>query len=169
MAPVTRPAHEPNGNDGATAVPYIPLSDPDLKLGGNGDASIGTLVRDASAHMSTLVRAEVELAKAEVVGEIKKGVVGSAFFIVAAVVALYSSFFFFFFLGELLSEWLWRWAAFGIVFTLMVLAAALCGFLGWRKVKKIKAPERTIDSFKETAAALKRKPETNEVEQLTAR
>jgi Na+-transporting methylmalonyl-CoA/oxaloacetate decarboxylase gamma subunit len=45
--------------------------------------------------------------------------------------------------------------AFGIVFLLMLVVAVATGFLGRRKFKKIKAPERTIGSFKETAAALK--------------
>jgi len=152
---VTR--HEEQFNDASGAVPYIPLTDDDTALtsNGTGEPSIGTLVRDASMHMSTLVRAEVELAKSEVVGEVKKGVKGSVYFIIALVVALYSSFFLFFFLGELLSLWLHRWAAFLIVFGLMLVVAAVAGLLGWRKVRGIHAPEQTIASVKETSAALR--------------
>ncbi|OZM73387.1 hypothetical protein CFN78_11150 [Amycolatopsis antarctica] len=149
---MSSPKHELKDTDGMGAVPYIPLSDDNADANGQ---SIGSLVKDATQHMSTLVRAEVELAKSEVVGEVKKGIKGSIFFVVAGVVALYSSFFFFFFLGELLSEWLKRWAAFGIVFLLMLVIAGLFGLLGYRKVKKIRAPERTISSVKDTAAALK--------------
>jgi len=140
-------------------VGYLPLT-PDEPAAGNGaggDRSIGALVKDATTHMSTLIRAEVELAKAELVGEVKKGVKGSVLFIIALTVALYSSFFFFFFLAELLAEWLPRWAAFAIVFGLMLVFAALCAFLGFQRVRKIKAPERTIDSVKQTAAALRPK------------
>ncbi|MFE0021814.1 phage holin family protein [Amycolatopsis sp. NPDC059021] len=150
MTIVSSPKHERTGPDGVGAVPYLPLSSADEA---DGEQSIGKLVGDATQHLSTLVRAEVELAKAEITGEVKKGLKGTIFFLVALVVALYSSFFFFFFLGELLSEWLQRWAAFGIVFLLMLLSAAAAGFLGYRKMKKIKAPERTINSVKETAAA----------------
>ncbi|MGH3952189.1 MAG: phage holin family protein [Pseudonocardiaceae bacterium] len=168
---MTRPEHSSNDRDSVGAMPYIPLSEDHLGNGAsNGDQSVGTLVREASQHMSTLVRAEVELAKAEVVGEVKKGVTGSVFFIIAGVVALYSTFFFFFALAELLADLgLYRSAAYGIVFGLMVLGAAVSGFLGYRKVKKIKAPERTIGSVKETAAALKRKPAEQDADQLTAR
>ncbi|MBK1785082.1 phage holin family protein [Prauserella cavernicola] len=164
MMPVSSPKHEPVGGDRVGSVPYIPLSED------NGSAadgqSIGTLVKDATTHLSTLFRAEVELAKSEAVGEAKKAAKGSAFFVVAGVIALYSSFFFFFFLGELLSEWLQRWAAFGIVFLLMLVTAALFGLLGYRKWKKVRAPQRSIDSIKETAAALKsrRQPESAEAE-----
>lgn len=137
------------GNDGRT-VTSIPLTDANPP----GSASIGSLVRDATEQMSTLVRAEVALAKAEVTGEIKKGLTGSVFFILALVVLLFSSFFFFFFIAELLDVWLARWAAFLIVFALMVLATVGLALLGWLKVRKVRAPEKTIGSLKQTAEVL---------------
>ncbi|MEU3272698.1 phage holin family protein [Saccharomonospora sp. NPDC006951] len=151
MRAVSSPKHQLDDSDGP--VPYLPLSEENAAAADG--QSIGALVKDATQHMSTLFRAEVELVKAETVGEAKKAAKGSAFFIVAGVIVLYSSFFFFFFLGELLSEWLMRWAAFGIVFLLMLVTAGLLGFLGYRKWKKVRAPQRSIDSIKETAAALK--------------
>ena len=72
----------------------IPLTDSDAYTAENG--SIGDLVSDATAQMSSLVRAEVELAKAEIATEVKKGVWGGGLFGVAGIIALYSSFFFFF-------------------------------------------------------------------------
>lgn len=71
-------------------VTSIPLTDANP----NGSATFGSLVRDATEQMSTLVRAEVELAKAEVTGEIKKGLQGSVYFILALTVLLFSTFFF---------------------------------------------------------------------------
>lgn len=142
-----------NGS-GLPRVPSIPLAD-DRAFAEAGDQSIGNLVKDATTHLSTLVRAEVELAKSEVTGEIKKGLKGSIFFIVALTVLLYSSFFLFFALAELLADiGLVRSAAFGIVFGLMLVIASLFGFLGYRKVRAIRAPQRTISSMKDTAAAL---------------
>ncbi|MFI8978218.1 phage holin family protein [Nocardia asteroides] len=137
------------GNDGRT-VTSIPLTDANPP----GSASIGTLVRDATEQLSTLVRAEVALAKAEVTAEVRKGLTGSVFFILALTVLLFSSFFFFFFLAELLDVWLYRWAAFLIVFVLMVLTTALLALLGWLKVRKLRAPEKTINSLKQTAEVL---------------
>ncbi|MDQ3403859.1 MAG: phage holin family protein [Actinomycetota bacterium] len=139
---------------GLPRVPSIPLAD-DRLIETNGDQSIGHLVKDATTHLSTLVRAEVELAKSEVAKEVKKGIKGSVFFIIALVVLLYSSFFLFFALAELLADiGLVRSAAFGIIFGLMLLIAGVFGFLGWRKVRAIRSPERTINSVKDTAAAL---------------
>jgi Putative Actinobacterial Holin-X, holin superfamily III len=137
-------------HDSGHTVTSIPLTDAHP----NGSASFGSLVRDATEQMSTLVRAEVKLAKAEVTGEIKKGLQGSVYFILALTVLLFSTFFFFFFLGELLDIWLARWAAFLIVFLLMIVATAALAFLGYRRVKKLRAPEKTIDSLKQARTVL---------------
>ncbi len=115
------------------------------------EATVGGLVREATVQLSTLIRSEVELAKAEVSAEVRKGVKGSVFFIVALTVLLFSLFFLFIALGEVLDIWLPRSAAFSIVFVLMVLIAALCGLLGFRRVRSIRKPERTITSVRETA------------------
>ena len=125
----------------------IPLTDSDAYTAENG--SIGDLVSDATAQMSSLVRAEVELAKAEIATEVKKGVWGGGLFGVAGIIALYSSFFFFFFVAEVLNIWLQRWAAFLIVFIIMLVLAGLFALFGWRKVKKIVMPKETIESVTE--------------------
>ncbi|WP_214367429.1 phage holin family protein [Pseudonocardia sp. H11422] len=140
-----------SGTDVPPVLPSIPLSPEPAHT---GDQSIGALVRDVTTHVSSLIRSEVELAKAEVSSEVRKGLQGSIFFVVAGTILLFSLFFLFFALGELLSLWLNRAAAFGIVFGFMVLLAAVFGFLGYRRVRKIRKPERTITSLKETAEVL---------------
>ena len=64
-----------------TTVTSIPLVDPHAP---KPDPSIGDLVKDATAQVSTLVRAEVELARAEITRDVKKGLTGSVFFILGA-------------------------------------------------------------------------------------
>ncbi|MGZ4517085.1 MAG: phage holin family protein [Mycobacteriaceae bacterium] len=135
-------------------VASIPLTD--LKDHSAGNGSIGSLVRDATEQISTLLRAEVELAKTEVTGEVKKGVRGSVFFIAALTVALFSAFFLFFTLAEVIDIWLPRWAAFGIVFLAMLLVAAMFAFLGYQKVRKIRKPEKSIDAMKDNAKLVSR-------------
>lgn len=134
-----------------TSVTSIPLVDTDALP---PNPSIGDLVKDATAQMSTLVRAEVELAKSEITRDVKKGLTGSVFFILALVVLLYSTFFMFFFLAELLDNWMYRWAAFLTVFLLMLAMTAIFALLGYLKVRKIRGPQETIASVKETTAAL---------------
>ncbi|WP_232660838.1 phage holin family protein [Pseudonocardia sp. TRM90224] len=138
-----------NGAEVPPVLPSIPLAPEPVK--DPSEQSIGALVREATSHVSTLVRAEVELARAEVTKEVKKGLQGSIFFIVALVILLFSLFFLFFALGEVLAIWLPRSAAFGIVFGVMLLAAGLFAFLGYLRVRKIRKPERTIESLKESA------------------
>lgn len=135
-----------------TTISSIPLTDIDARVPGN--ASIGNLVKDATAQVSTLVRAEVALAKAEVTGEVKKGLQGSLFFILALAVVIFSAFFFFFFLAETLDIWLPRWAAFLIVFVFMLVVAGVLGLLGYLRVKKLRKPEKTIDSLKQASTVL---------------
>ncbi|MBV9312863.1 MAG: phage holin family protein [Pseudonocardia sp.] len=145
------PTSGSNGTEAPPVLPSIPLS---AETARNGDASIGSLVREASSHMSTLIRSELELAKSELATEVRKGLRGSVYFLVALAILLFSLFYFFFFVVELLNLWLMPWASNLIVFGLMLLTAGLFGLLGYRGVRKIHAPERTIRSVKDTAAAL---------------
>jgi uncharacterized membrane protein YqjE len=128
-------------------VPSIPLS-PEPPVNPR-DQSIGSLVRDASTHLSTLIRSEVELARSELVSEVRKGVKGSVFFLVALSILLFSLFFLFFTFAEVLDIWLPRWAAFAIVFLVMLIAAAVFGLLGYQRMRAIRKPERTISTLQE--------------------
>ncbi|MGD9527493.1 phage holin family protein [Pseudonocardia sp.] len=134
-------------------LPSIPLT-PERPVPAS-EQSIGMLVRDVTTQVSQLVRSEVELAKAEVTQEVKKGVQGSIFFIVALVILLFSLFFFFTALAELLVNLgLYSSAAYAIVFGFMVLLAGLAGLIGYLRVRKIRKPERTIESLKASAEIL---------------
>ncbi|MDQ3151371.1 MAG: phage holin family protein [Actinomycetota bacterium] len=141
--------------DTPPTVSAIPLT-PDLSPQ-HAEASLGGLVKEATTHLSTLIRSEVELAKAEVTAEVRKGVKGSIFFVVALTVLLFSLFFAFLAIGEILDIWLPRSAAFGIVFVLMLLIAGAFGFLGYLRVRSIRKPERTITSMRESAQAVARR------------
>jgi uncharacterized membrane protein YqjE len=117
--------------------------------------SMGGLVKEATVHLSTLVRSEIELAKQEIGQSVKTGLRGAIFFIMAGVIGLFSLFFFWFMVGEILAIWLPRWLAFTIVFVVMLLMAGALAFLGLRKIKQIEKPERTISTLTDTAATLK--------------
>ncbi|ATA27553.1 hypothetical protein MLM_0643 [Mycobacterium lepraemurium] len=129
----------------------IPLTDPHAKP---AEPTIGDLIKDATTQVSTLVRAEVELARAEITRDVKKGLTGSVFFIAALVVLFYSTFFFFLFVAELLDTWLRRWVAFLIVFGVQVVVGAVLALLGFLKVRRIRGPRQTIESVRETRTAL---------------
>ena len=106
--------------------------------------------------MSTIIRGEVELAKTELKVSVKNGGVGAVLFVAAAVLLAFSLTFGFVALAELIHFFgLWRWAAYLIVFAVLLLVAGALAFVGLRKVKKVKAPTRTIDTTKDTVKYLK--------------
>lgn len=120
------------------------------------EPSMGDLVSEASTHLSTLIRSEIELAKLELRSTVKNAGVGIGLFGAAAVVLIFSLTFGFLTLAEGLNALgLDRWLAFLIVFVLLLLVVAACAFLGIKKVKRVKAPQRTIATSKETVAYLR--------------
>ena len=126
----------------------IPLHDADSIA--RGDASIGTLVKNASTHVSTLLRSEIELAKTEITEQVKRAATGSVFFVVALVLATLSLLPFVMMWAKLISMWLgtktWDWAGFLIVFLVLLLLTGVFALLGLKKVKQVQKPQRTIDS-----------------------
>lgn len=122
----------------------------------SAEPSIGQLVAQASEQLSTLVRSELELAKLELRSSVKNAGVGFGMFAGAGVVLVFSLWFGFFALAEgLAAVGLYRWLAFLVVFGFLLLVVGLFAVVGVRKVKRIKAPERTITTGKETVAYLR--------------
>lgn len=134
----------------------IPLRDADSIK--KGDASIGDLVKSATTQVSTLVRAEIELAKTEVTDQVKKAGIGGGFFAAAAIFALLSLPPLTFMFAKLISMWLgtktWDWAGFLIVFLVLIILAAIFALLGLKKVKSVRKPQRTIDSVQDLKLAV---------------
>jgi len=114
--------------------------------------SVGELVQDASTQISALVRAEIELAKAELGETAKRGGIGAGLFVAAAAVALLSLPFLFVTLAEVLvALGLPRWSSYLIVWAMFMLVAALLGLLGRYALRRLRRPERTLETVRETA------------------
>lgn len=120
------------------------------------EETLGTLFAAASRDLSTLVRSEIELAKAEFRSQAKNGAMGGAMFGAAA------------FLGVLAIILLSVAAAYGLValglhpgwaFLIVagfyLLVAGILAMVGKQAVGKVGPPERTIRTSKDTAAFLK--------------
>lgn len=121
------------------------------------ERTLGQLVASASQDISTLVRSEIALAKAEVSGQVKKAGVGGGLLAAAGVVVFYSVYFIFTTIAEGIEALgLPRWLSFLIVTVLMLLIAGVLALLGIRKMKTVKPkPEKTIAEAQTTVAALK--------------
>jgi uncharacterized membrane protein YqjE len=125
----------------------------------DADPTIGRLVSDASRDVSSLIRNEIKLAKTEVQLSAKAGGAGIAlfaaavFFVVMSLIMLSVAIAYFInWNGDGLPlQW-----AFTIVFGFYLLLAALLAFIGMRKVKKVRAPEKAIAQAQETREILKR-------------
>ena len=122
-----------------------------------GEPSVGTLVQSAMADVSTLVRAEIELAKSELGKSAKKAGIAGGSFGAAAVVLAFSGFFFGIAFAEFLT-WLGlpRWVSYLIVWFLLVLLAGLAALVGRRFIKKIEKPERTLETLHDLPEVLHR-------------
>ena len=153
---MTTPDKTGGGSSAPPVVPSIPLNAEPARQ--DGEASVGSLVKEVTTHVSTLVRAEVELAKTEITAEVKKGVQGSVFFVLAGAVAIFSLFFLFIAVAEAFNL-IWpsqQWAGYAVTFVLMILFAGAAGLLGYIQVRRIRKPERTIESAKDTVEVLRR-------------
>jgi uncharacterized membrane protein YqjE len=123
------------------------------------DPTIGRLVSDASRDISSLITNEINLAKSELQVSIKAGGLGIGLFAAAGFFALMALImlsvaiaYFINWNGKGLSL---HWA-FLIVFGFYLLLAALLAFVGVRKVKKVRAPQKAIAQAQETRQVLKR-------------
>jgi uncharacterized membrane protein YqjE len=115
--------------------------------------SVGELARRASEHVSTLVRAEIELAKAELTGTVKRAGIGGGMLAAAVGILLFSIPFLFVVIAEVLvAIGLPRWLSYLIVWVLFLVVAAVLALLGRRQLKKMSKPERTLKTAKDTAA-----------------
>jgi membrane protein implicated in regulation of membrane protease activity len=123
------------------------------------DPTIGRLVSDASRDISSLITNEIRLAKSELQVSIKAGGLGIGLFAAAGFFALMALImlsvaiaYFINWNGKGLSL---HWA-FLIVFGFYLLLAGLLALIGWRKVKKVRAPRKAIAQAQETKQGLKR-------------
>lgn len=124
---------------------------------GPQEPSVGSLVHSAMADVSTLIRSEVELAKAEVGASVKKVGIGGGLIAVGGVLLAFASIFLFIGIAELIT-WLGlaRWISYFIVFAGLVLVAGVAIVVGIRLTKKIRKPERTLETLKDLPDVMRR-------------
>lgn len=125
--------------------------------------AVQDVVKDITADIRTIVRAEIELAKAEVVPGAKKAGMGAGMFAAAAVFGIIALNVLFVCLGFLFTNLFWGKTAtpigaFGWGFLCAVgvylVIAAICALVGLSLVKKFKTPEAAVTQAQKTQAAL---------------
>jgi hypothetical protein len=138
-----------NGTGDAPTTDFPPLTR-------RTEDTLGALVADASRDLSSLVRQEIALAKAELRVDVKNAATAGAMFGAAAFLGLLAVVMLSITLALFLA-WLGleAWLAFLIVTVFFLLVAAGLALVGKRKVSKVRPPERTIRTSKDTASFLK--------------
>lgn len=127
------------------------------------DASVGELLGNLTADFSTLVRQEVELAKAEITESVSKAGKGAGLFGGAGVaghfVLLFASLALWWALGVLLSADGADWPALGwsglIVAVLWAIVAAILAVTGRKEIKEIEGIPQTTRTVKKIPDAVK--------------
>jgi uncharacterized membrane protein YqjE len=124
------------------------------------EPTLGRLVADASRDISTLIQSEIALAKSELKVSVKAGGVGAALLALAAFVCLIVIILASITIAQFI---IWAgldpWWAYLIVTGFYLLLAVLLALLGIRRLKKVRAPEKTIATAKEIPQALKPGPD----------
>ena len=119
------------------------------------EPSIGELVASASRDVSSLIQHEIALVKSEVKVSVKAGGIGAALFaaagfvLVLGVVMASIALAYFIHMTGLDLAW-----CFSIVFLLYALLAGLLAFVGYKKMRAVRPPERAIHQAQETKNAL---------------
>lgn len=119
------------------------------------DVSIKELISAAVADLQRLVKAQVALAKLEILNTTKTAAKTSGLLIGALMIAGLGFIFLLVTLAYVLvALGLPVWAGFGIVTLLLMISAAILGLLGKKEAEKIKGPEKTIEEIDKTKVAL---------------
>jgi Putative Actinobacterial Holin-X, holin superfamily III len=120
------------------------------------EPTLGRLVADASRDISTLIQSEIALAKSELKVSVRAGGAGAAFLALAAFIGLIVIILASITIAQFI---IWAgldpWWAYLIVTGFYVLLAALLAWIGVRKFKKVRGPEKTIATAKEIPQAFK--------------
>jgi hypothetical protein len=119
------------------------------------DRSLGELVSSATRDLSSLVHKEVELAKVEIKKDIAAAGKGAGLFGGAGLTGLFALLF----LSAAAAYGIGALIGFGwgllIVGLLYLVAAAVLGLSGKKKISQVGPPERTIETVKEDIAVVK--------------
>jgi len=117
------------------------------------DRSIGDLVAAASKDLSTLIRNEIELAKTELRADAKSAGKGAGLLAAAGFLGIFVLLMLLVALAETLTSiGVPRPLSYFLVAVLLMIVMAVLGLMGKKALAKVKPPQRTIETAKDTVA-----------------
>lgn len=135
------------------------MAEPAVKQNADGprEQSIGSLVSLAVSDVSQLIKCELDLAKLELKGDVRRlGIAGALLGMAAFVGCLVLILLCFAFAWGLVALGIWPWAAFLIVAGTCVLLAGLAVLIGALKFRGLSGLRRTRQTVQEDLSLLKR-------------
>ena len=130
-----------------------PAGAADGQTAGSADGpSLGELVATATRDLSTLVRKEIELAKLEVSGEVKKAGLGAGLFGGAGFLVFLATIFLSIALAFGIGHFIGLGWGFLVVGVLYLLLAGILALVGKKQISKVGPPARTIETVKDDIA-----------------
>ena len=124
---------------------------------GATERTLGQLVADATHDLSSIIRSEIALAKAEIGADAKKAAGGAGLFAAAALLVFLALILLLIAAAYgLVAAGLDPWLAFLIVAGTLLVLGAILAVIGKSSVSKIKGkPERAIKNAQDTIAAIR--------------
>ncbi|MGB5951978.1 MAG: phage holin family protein [Ornithinimicrobium sp.] len=120
------------------------------------ERTIGQLVADATADLSSIMRSEVELAKVEIKNDVTHAGKGAGMFAGAGVMGAYGFGLLLLGLAWVIAIWLPVWAGLLIVAAVLFVIAGILALIGKGQIGKVKGkPQKAIDNAQQTVAAVK--------------
>jgi hypothetical protein len=121
------------------------------------ERTLGQLVADATHDISSIVRSEIALAKAEIGADAKKAGVGAGMLAVAGLFAFLALVLLLIAAAYgLVEAGVPRWLSFLIVAGVLLVVGAILALVGKSRISKVKGkPERAIKNAQETIATIR--------------
>jgi Na+-transporting methylmalonyl-CoA/oxaloacetate decarboxylase gamma subunit len=116
------------------------------------------MISGVTADLSTLVRGEIELVKAELRDTARTAGKGGGLVAGAVIVGSTGALFLLLTIAWLLDEWLPTWAGFGIVTLVLIIVAVVLGLVGRNELEKVKGPELSPESIQKDKELFARNP-----------
>lgn len=121
-----------------------------LNARNDGRQHLGELLSEVTHDMSTLIKDQVALTKAELKISAQTVAKSSALLLLAAFFGLLAVVFLLVTLAYVLAIWLPVWAGFGIVALLLLIITVVAGLVGKQQLETVQIPEKSVAQLQRT-------------------
>jgi hypothetical protein len=125
-----------------------------LNARNDGRQHLGEMLSEVTHDLSTLLKDQVALTKAELKTSAQTVAKSSALLLIAAFFGLLAVIFLLVTLAYVLAIWLPVSAGFGIVALLLLIITVVAGLVGKKQLEAVQTPEKSVAQFQKTKEVL---------------